>query len=173
MERAGQYSPAPWGAFALPVFVAAALICTLFLGLLPAHLAVNDNGDYIAFYEPVARNILSGRGPVSDSGRPAIRYPPGFPVILAGLFATADAAHAPRTAAVAAFNVVCVGVCAVLIFTIARQFWRPVPALGAAFVWMTYPFVLWLAKEPTSELPFMVLFYGAFLSLWKSRLRRG
>jgi hypothetical protein len=32
----------------------------------------------------------------------------------------------------------------------------------SALIWMTYPFGLWLTKQPNSEVPFVVIFYGGF-----------
>jgi hypothetical protein len=37
---------------------------------------------------------------------------------------------------------------------------------------MTYPFALWLTKQPNSEIPFMVVFYGTFCLFWHVLLRK-
>ena len=42
--------------------------------------------DYTRFYEPVAQNILEGKGLVDNMGKFANKYPPGFPLILSLIF---------------------------------------------------------------------------------------
>jgi len=38
--------------------------------------------------------------------------------------------------------------------------------LIAAGLWMTYPFMLWLTKQPNSEIPFVVFFYAGMYLFW-------
>ncbi|MFS8087201.1 MAG: hypothetical protein ACMG6H_16325, partial [Acidobacteriota bacterium] len=50
--------------------------------------------------------------------------------------------------------------------------WGLLPAVISAVLWMTYPFALWLTKQPNSELPFMVVFYAGLLLFWFGVVRR-
>jgi hypothetical protein len=68
------------------VFLASILSTFCFWAILPPQLGINENSDYTSFYEPVARNILAGHGLVTSHGIPAVRYPPGYPILLAGIF---------------------------------------------------------------------------------------
>src|SRR5262249_29942368 len=67
--------------------------------------ASNENSDYTSFYEPVAQGILDGQG-LLFNGKLALRYPPGYPVILAGLFRLSTLTGFSRLGVVTAFNVV-------------------------------------------------------------------
>ena len=145
------------------VFLIMAIIASVFLAVLPASLEVNESTDYTSFYKPVAQSLLQGKGLVDAGGRAALRYPPGYPLILAGVFGIAKGLHLPEKAVLTGFTVFCLGMAAVFIFLIARVFWPPVPALIAAVGFSTYPFLLWLSKQPNVELPFLLFFYG---SVW-------
>lgn len=145
------------------VFIASVLITALFGLLLPADLNANESSDYDLIYAPVARNILAGQGIRNDADQLATRYPPGFSLILAAVFGIADGLNLPEADVVNGFILICTGLTAGAIYGMARLIWQPWQALLAAFVWMTYPFGLWLTKQPNSEVPFMVVFY---FSLW-------
>jgi 4-amino-4-deoxy-L-arabinose transferase-like glycosyltransferase len=64
------------------------------------------------------------------------------------------------------------GIASAFVFMLARSLWGSWLALASSLVWMTYPFALWLTKQPNSEIPFMVLFYGAFCLFWYSLIQR-
>jgi 4-amino-4-deoxy-L-arabinose transferase-like glycosyltransferase len=55
------------------------------------------------------------------------------------------------------------GFTSVLLYQLARVIWGARPALATAAIWMTYPFALWLTRQPNSEVPFMIILYGALL----------
>jgi 4-amino-4-deoxy-L-arabinose transferase-like glycosyltransferase len=59
-----------------------------------------------------------------------------------------------------------------LIFLLARVLFGPVAALISAAVWMTYPFALWLTRQPNSEVPFMVVLYGGLCLFYCLLLRK-
>ncbi|HUP18904.1 MAG TPA: hypothetical protein VM778_03000, partial [Gemmatimonadota bacterium] len=40
--------------------------------------------DFQRAYLPVAERIVAGAGPTLEDGSPAVRYPPGYPALLAG-----------------------------------------------------------------------------------------
>ena len=46
------------------------------------------------------------------------------------------------------------------------------PGLASSLLWMTYPFALWLTKQPNSEIPFLVVLYGGFYLFWYVLLRK-
>lgn len=145
----------------LLVFAVAAVTTLLFWAVLPSRFRTNENSDYIYFYEPVARAIVAGHGVVTSDGELAVRAPPGYPILLAGIFAFSGWTGVPEGVMLPAFCVLCMGVASVVLFAIARTFWGSVPSLLTAAMWMTYPCGLWLTKQPNSEIPFLVVFYLA------------
>jgi 4-amino-4-deoxy-L-arabinose transferase-like glycosyltransferase len=156
----------------LLVLLTSMLVTLLFWRMLPAPLQTNDNSDYTRFYEPVARNLLAGHGLVTPDGSPALRYPPGYPLMLAGIFGLSQRLNIPEQTVLAAFILLCTGLAAMFVYLLARSVWGAVPALISALIWITYPFALWLAKQPTSETPFMVVLYAGIYLFWYALLRK-
>jgi 4-amino-4-deoxy-L-arabinose transferase-like glycosyltransferase len=154
------------------IFATSIVTILLFWVMLPDSFHINENRDYKAFYEPVARRIIAGDGLTNADGTPALRYPPGYPLILAGLFGVSHLLHISQETALAALSLLSMGLTSVFVFMLARSIWSTRPALVAALVWMTYPFALWLTKQPNSEISFLVVFYGAFYLFWDALLRR-
>lgn len=155
---------------AIGVFVAALVVSWIFWSLLPGDYQENQSSDYTGFYEPVARNIVNGLG-ITVDGEVATRYPPGFPIIVAGAFAAGNVVGLSDDAALVGLRLLCAGLSAVLVFALARLVWPSLGALIAAAAWITYPFGLWLTKQPNSEIAFIPLFLGAVYLLWRGLLR--
>lgn len=152
------------------LFVVSIIVSAVFWSLLPAEYRANQSTDYLNVYEPVARAIVAGRGITLD-GEIATRYPPGFSILLAGVFRLGEALGAADEAMLLAFRLVCVALAVVLVYGLARLVWSPWAALIPALAWMTYPFSLWLAKQPNSEVPFVPALYAALLLFWLALLR--
>jgi 4-amino-4-deoxy-L-arabinose transferase-like glycosyltransferase len=154
------------GVVRVAVFVAAAGAVLCFRAVLPESATSNENSDFTAFYEPVARNLLEGRGLVLEDGRAALRYPPGYPVIVAGTFVVGRALGVSEPQALGALSAISVAVAALCVFELASRVWPGQRALVAPAVVATYPLLLWLCKQPSSELPFLALFSAAVLAFW-------
>jgi 4-amino-4-deoxy-L-arabinose transferase-like glycosyltransferase len=154
------------------VFVATILATLLFWTILPARYRVNDNIDYITFHEPVARNIIAGHGFIVKEGEPAIRFPPGYPLLLAGIFKLSDLLNTSERVLLSVFVLVNVGLTSVFVFCLAQSIWGPLPALIASLMWLTHPFVLWLTKQPNTETPFMAVLFGGFYLFWDTLRRK-
>jgi 4-amino-4-deoxy-L-arabinose transferase-like glycosyltransferase len=58
------------------------------------------------------------------------------------------------------FSLIGMGMISTLVFMLARLVGSAPRALIAALVWMSYPFGLWLTKQPNSEIPFLVCLYA-------------
>jgi len=149
----------------LAVGIAAMAVTLLFWAAAPRTWLVNESNDYDTFYEPAGREIAAGHGFVMPDGGPATRYPPGYPILLGGLFAFSRATGLPEPGVLAAFRVICQGLAAALLYATARAAWGSRAGLVTAAVWMTYPLALWLTKQPNSELPFFVVFFLLVLAL--------
>lgn len=155
-----------------------------FLAILPTAYQVNESSDFHEFYRPVAVNVLDGKGLIDAHGQPAVRYPPGFPVLVAAALAASNARGAVDSASEAtspeatssettlsettwlsAINALCFALVAGLLWLIAHRQLGARAAWMASVGWMLYPPILWLTKQPNSELPFLVVLLAA-LALW-------
>jgi hypothetical protein len=153
MSRVAEWGArnAPALAFSLPIL---AVVCAWVFGPRLGDLGVTD---YVEFYEPVARRLIAGYGLAREDGRPAIAYPPGFPVILAGLFGGAQLLQVRESQVVSLFLLLCSGASGLALYAAGRIVWRPLAALVPAAVWAVYPPALWLASLANVELPFTPL----------------
>ena len=156
----------------LVVLILSALISVVFLKALPDRFRQNEETDYFFSYEPIARNFMAGQGLSRDGEHLATEYPPGYSLILAAIYSGSNLLGVSEDAALSAFAVICMALVSMFVFLLARMFWGTLPALISALVWMTYPFGLWLTKQPNSELPFMVVLYGGFCLFWYALSRR-
>lgn len=154
------------------VIIASITFTLLFWAVLQAGIGENESSDYLNFYAPVARNLLAGEGLVTDNGRPAIRYPPGYPLLLAGLFGLTAITGIPEPAILSIFTILCMGLSGVFVLLLARTLWGPYQSLLAALAWLSYPLALWSTKQPNSEIPFTPVLYGAVLLVWVGLVRR-
>ncbi|HEU0046907.1 MAG TPA: glycosyltransferase family 39 protein [Nitrososphaera sp.] len=132
----------------------------LFLGLLPNRWSQNESTDYFLFYEPVAHNLIEGKGLVTSDGHPALRYPPGQPLILAGLMESARITGLPEALVFRAFIALVVMIVPILIYQITAAVFDQGIALLSSVLFAAYPFYLWLTKQPNSEIPFFLLFFA-------------
>ena len=128
--------------------------------------------DYVKFYRPVALNILDGAGIVTDDGEVAVRYPPGFPVLLAGTFGLGNVLGVDNTTAALTLTTICLALVPVMVFYLARTLFGLLAGWLASLLWITYPFALRLIGQPFSEPPFLVVFIGALWLLWHTLLNR-
>jgi hypothetical protein len=153
------------------VFVNSTLVVLLFWITLPTTFQ-STNSDYIFLYEPLARNILEGRGFMRLDGEPVIACPPGYPLVLAGIFGFSHFLGLPEETAHSAFTLLSMGLTSAFVFMLARSIWGTFPALISSLIWTTYPFALWFTKLSGSEIPFMVVFYGGVYLFWYAQLRK-
>ncbi len=152
----------------MAVFLSSIFVTCVFWTVAPTNFKGEEGSDYLAFYHPVAVSIAEGRGIRLPNGTPAIRYPPGFPLILSGIFGLSDRLRISQVRLLSAFTLFCMALASALVFGLARAVWATLPSMLAAFAWMTYPLALWLTREPASEVPFIVLLYASFLLFWSS-----
>lgn len=152
------------------LFLAAMLVAFAFWSVLPGEYGENQSTDYENAYEPVARSIAAGRGIMLD-GELSTRYPPGFSIALAGVFRLGRVTGAGDDVSLVAFRLFCVGLAVVLIYGMARLVWPARLALLPALAWMTYPFSLWLTKQPNSEVLFIPVLYAGLFVFWWAVLR--
>ena len=148
------------------IFIISILFSLIFLFLFknigPSEHSIPGT-DYLSFYEPVANDILQGKGiRVQESF--AIRYPPGYPIILSSVFWLSQLAGIDRLEMVVIFNVIITAIVCCFLFLLIEFIFNKKIALISVFLWATYPFNLWFIKNPNTEVPFILLFYSALLA---------
>lgn len=154
------------------IFVASILITLVFWAIFPSFFKCPGKVDYTYHYEPVARNILAGRGLIDIYGRPSIHRPPACPFLLAGVFWLADLTNPSESVVLSVFILICMGLSSIFLFLIAKSIWGPLPALVCSLVWASYSLVLYITRQLGSENPFIVVFYGGFCLFWYALLRK-
>ncbi len=160
------FRPKRLGLFA--IFAVSVLTGLSFLFLIPDSLRHEEFSDYKGFYEPVARNIAAGNGITLD-GNVATFQGPGLPVILGFLFFVAQHTQISEELLLSLSILVCNGLVAVIVLSLAEQLWQRGLAFLATLLWIFYPLNLWFTQHLSSELPFMVVVYLGILFLWKAR----
>jgi len=148
------------------VFLISIIVTFLFWAFVSSGFHTMDATDYLSYYEPVAHNLLNGIGFVRADGTSAIIYPPGYSLLLAGVFAFARVFGSPESLVISGFILLCMGLSSTFVFLISEMIWGAYGGWVSALFFMTYPFVLWLTKQPNSELPFMAVFYASLYLFW-------
>jgi 4-amino-4-deoxy-L-arabinose transferase-like glycosyltransferase len=149
------------------VFLLSVSIILLFWVILPASFQQSDSNDYSTYYEPVARNILSGVGfVVWPNGALAISNPPGYSILLAGIFTFSHIFSLPESLVNSVFILLCMGFSSIFVFLLSEKSWGARGGWFSVLFFITYPFILWLTKQPNNEMPFMAAFYASLYLFW-------
>ncbi len=143
--------------WSLAVFVGTLLLASA------AGLILSDqvSTDYARYYAPRAREILAGSALRDENGLIHARYPPGYPLMLAGGFALADALGLTERVMVTFAAATGLAISAAILHQIAAHIFGLGPALLTAAVWSTYPFALWSAAGGQIEAFYMPFLFGA------------
>ena len=114
--------------------------------------------DYFFAFEPMANNILQGKGLTLNGSLP-LNFAPGLSVILSGVFAFSQITGIDKFDLIVVLNVILTALSCCFLFLIAKEIFNKRIALIASLLWMSYPFNLWLIKNPNTEVPFILLLY--------------
>src|SRR5687768_9980101 len=106
---------------AIGTFLMAVIVTLLFWAILPSSFLQSDPTDYLTYYKPVARNILSGVGFVRPDGALAINNPPGYPILLAGVFSSARIVGLSEDNAHSTFTLLCFGLSSAFVFLLSEK----------------------------------------------------
>ena len=123
------------------VFVISITITLIFWAILPAAYSQNEGTDYFDYYEPVARNIVNGSGIVLPDHQPAISNPPGYAIIIAGIFEFARLVALPESVVYSIITLIFMASSSKFVFLLARNIWGLPDAWISALFFMTYPFI--------------------------------
>jgi 4-amino-4-deoxy-L-arabinose transferase-like glycosyltransferase len=147
------------------IFLASIFFSLIFLSFFK-NIGPSEHGlpgtDYLTIYEPMAENILQGKG-FTVEGRVRPEISSGFPIYLAGIFSLAQFLGIEKINVIIFFNVILTAFSSCLLFLIAKAVFNKRIALISSFLWMTYPFNLWFLKQPHTEVPFIFLLYTGIL----------
>ncbi len=124
--------------------------------------------DYLTYYKPVAENLVEGRGLVTSSGEPAVRYPPGYPALVAAAMLLADHLGISRESVLMAVSAVLHGLAATLLSWFALRCWGTRWALLPGLLWTCYPPALYLIPLLASETPYTPVLLAAVMVFWIS-----
>lgn len=162
----------PWRG-ALVVFVGVVVVSGAFRLVLPGDLGANESTDLTTFYRPVAERLLDGDGLTTPDGAAALRYPPGYPVLLAAAFGPADALGVAHDTAATTLGLVAAGGAGVVLWALARRTFDTTVAGVAVALWSLHPVHLWLTKQPNSELPYELFLFASVLACTPTLQGRG
>ena len=138
----------------------------VFIRFLPAPWEAGRSADFRTYYGPVAERLAGGKGLSLPSGKPAVRYPPGIPLLYGATFWTAHKIGVGNASGTRILQGIFVVAGAVLIAAIAFAIFPFRVALLACLLWSTYPLQLWLTRQPSGMNAFCVLlFLSVFLFL--------
>jgi hypothetical protein len=140
--------------------VAAALTTLVVWSIVRPDFVQNSLDDYLAFYRPVAQSVLDGRGLTTKSGELALRYPPGYPLLIAGVIAVGASVGLSENVAIAGLILVGTALNIGLVYLLASLVWDRWRSLVAAAVALLYPITMWLTLQPYSEVPTLTLLLG-------------
>lgn len=143
--------------FALALIAALLAIVALRLPLAPR------STDYASSYRPVARSLVEGEGLVYTNGTPAVRYPPGHPIVLAATWWIADLAGADRERAADCLGAVSHVVSTLLVFELALAAAGRKTGAFAALMWAGYPPALAIPGTGNSEITYIPLVLLGFV----------
>ena len=136
------------------------VILGVFWMALGADFLANESYDYRCCYEPAARNWMSGKGFAYNDGNFASAYPPGFSVLLAGVFLIGKVIG--DGSALYGFIALCTIASVLAMYSIGRAMGGVWLGRISALCLMTYPYFLWMSKQPNSEVPYLALILWAF-----------
>jgi hypothetical protein len=145
-------------------FLMAWVIQTLFFAVLHDRWSVEDSTDFQAVYYPAAQNLLAWKGYTLDSKLVTI-YPPLDSILIACVLFISKVTGLAESPLLWFYSLICSAVTGLILYETAL-FLVPNRKLAylAPLVMFTYPFYLWLTKQPNTEQIFMVfLFAGLYL----------
>lgn len=146
----------------LLAFVACVAVQGTFTVIAPASLKASPSPDYESFYGPVGENVLEGRG-FSLSGEPALRYPPGYPTVLAAVFVVSDGLGIDRGTGVVVLSLICSGLALAALVRLTERVFNLRIAVLTGLLWITYPLNLFTASSTGSEAFFTLILYACVL----------
>lgn len=146
----------------------AAVVTLLLLIMLPSSRGGNEGNDFLLAYEPAAQSLIEGNGFRTAEGAVLKKYPPGYPMAIALSYAVADLVGFRRELALKILTIICQGLSGAILYGFSRSIYPHRDALIVVLLWVTCPFVLWLSKQPNSEIVFMPFLFMGVSLCWRA-----
>jgi len=118
--------------------------------------------DYLITYRPIAENLLES-GDYFKEEDIAFNYPPGYPLFVTVILSLHQWTGIGELRILQFVNVLIMTLNFVIVVLLFRQYFSPSVALTGGMLWLTYPFHLWLIRNPSSEIPFMLFLFVSLL----------
>jgi hypothetical protein len=168
------------------IFFGSIGVTLLLWGVIPGRYFDSSSWDYDYAYRPLSDTILAGHAFIWTGPGPAIqvpenapilkvrpgsalvRFPPGYSIIIAATRDIAGRLRIPESYGIDALNLVAVGICAASLFAIASSVFGGWFALAVPGLWVTYPGLLFITRQPASEIPFCAFVFAALAVVWPS-----
>lgn len=117
------------------------------------------------FYDEIARNLLAGQGYVIHAGdAPSLYRPPGYPLLLAGVFAVSGGAYAPVYVLQTLFDLLTLAA----VYTLGRGMFGERTARLAVALCALYPFFSYYSVRLLTESGFTLLLAAGLLAWWSA-----
>lgn len=140
------------------------IMSLLFLRYAPASLYDVGSNDFVTRDLPMAVLLAGGK----DLNMSDAVFAVGFPLIIAAVLKLTGWLGIPLTVGMQALQVVCMGLTVVWIYLLGQLLWGARLAWAGALAWTTYPFVLWLTGQFSTEMAFLVFFLAGMWVLGRS-----
>lgn len=137
--------------FLIPVIIQSVILIVILL-LTPNYPIGTD---FEKAYYPLTKSILNGDGYRID-GRFNAQYPPGYPLILIFPHILSKIFDINILIIVRILNIFILSSTVLILFYLVRNEFGDKVAFLSAYLWMVYPFSLWLLRCGYSEIPFFV-----------------
>ncbi len=149
----------------ISIILVSIIVQLLFLAILGDTAKLAIPADYISNYNPGAENILAGNGYTLENGEFISRYPPGFSLLLIIQIQVSTITGLSDITVIRFFSILTSIFSSLILYFIFTMVCKNRIAMLGALAWTTYPFHLWLIKNPNPEIPFILFFLGGLASL--------
>ena len=116
-----------------------------------------ESSDYQDFYRPVADRLVDGEGLTTPDDDLAVRYPPGYPVVLAATSWVADGIGVDRHTMDDVLGYVLFALSAMAFAVVAASLVGVNRGLAATALWVVWPITVGLALIRSSDLLFILI----------------
>lgn len=137
-------------------FAIGLLVSLLVQHFAPAGLFDVGQNDFVIRDLPAAQRVVTGQDLFWLGGV----FPIGFPLIIAAVIKLTGWLGVPLEGGMFFFQAIWMGLASALVYLLAELLWQARLAWLAVLAWNTYPFVLWLTGQISTELPFVVFLYA-------------
>ena len=160
-----------------PIFASFLIFCFVTLiiisadNFLPESLRQNTPSDYINHYLPLAKSLLN-HGIYTLQGELDDLYPPGYPILIAIEIIVANFINIDLNTSQLLFSIIYMTGSAGVLFSIGkRTYGEKWWVWLITFVFLTYPFYIWIALGPNNETPFIFFFFSGIWFFIREKLK--